>query len=176
MSGASRSPISVRRCCAHLGLDDHGGRRREDVHQGLVPLGQVLVGAEPEGAEGAAERPVAEDDGRRDVAADARDLRRRQLHGLGELRDVRDDGRELAVEDGLAERVLLALGDAVPEEERDGGLDHLEVLGGAVEPAQERDAELQRLLRRLQELGDLLLGVRAGPAHAFLFPVAFLLP
>ena len=56
---------------AHAGLDDHRRGRGEHVHQRLVALGQLLVGGEAGGAEGAVERAVAEDHGDRHVAADA---------------------------------------------------------------------------------------------------------
>ena len=78
---------------AHLGLDDHGGGGGEDVHQGLVALGQVLVRRQPGRAEGAVERAVAEGHGHRDVAAQPRHAGRRQLHRLGEVLEVGDDLR-----------------------------------------------------------------------------------
>jgi hypothetical protein len=86
------------------------------------------------------------------------------------VREVRDDLRQLPVEDRLAEGQFLLLLVTLPEEERRRGVDHLEVLGGPVEPAQEGDAEPQRLPGRVQQLGDLLLGVRALLAHAVPLP------
>jgi hypothetical protein len=49
------------------------------------------------------------------------------------------------------------------------------VLGGAVEPAQERDGQPQRLSRGVQQVGDLLFGVRPSlpmrPLLGVLFPL-----
>jgi hypothetical protein len=167
MSGSSRSDLRAPFLRAHLRLDDDRGSRGEDVHQGPVPLGQVLVRGQAGGAEGAVQRAVAQCHRHRDVAPEPRHAGGRQLHRLGEVRQVRDDLGELLVEDRLAEGEVLLLLVALPEEERRRGVDHLEVLGRAVEPAQERDAEAQRLARRVQQIGDLLFGVRALPGHTW---------
>ena len=152
---------------ADAGLDDQGRGVREHLHQRAVALGQRRVGGEAGRAERAVERAVAEHHRDRHVAADPRQPRGRQPHRRGEVLDVRDDRRQLPVQDRLAERRVLLLGDALLEQERHRRLDHLEVLGGAVQPGQERHREVQAALRGTQQLGHLLLGVRALPPHAW---------
>jgi hypothetical protein len=165
MSGRSRPSISSRRPrLAQLGLEDQRGRAGEHLHEGLVALGQVLVGRQPRGAERAVERAVRQRDGDGDVAADARHPRGGQGHRRRVLGDVGDHGRQVAVEDRLAEARGLHLGRTLAEQQagRAARLDHLEVLGGAVQARQERHGQAQGVPGGREQLGDLLLG--AGSA------------
>lgn len=150
---------------ADLGLDDDGRRGGEHLHQRQIALAELLVRPEAERAEGAVEAAVGQPHRGGDVAADARDARRGQRHRQREPLHVGDDGGQPAVEDGLAEgRVLAHLG-ALLDQDRHRGLDHLQVLGGAVHAAEEGDTQVQRLLGGHQQVGDLLVGRRTLPAH-----------
>ena len=149
------------RLLADARLDDQRGGMCQHLHQRAVALGERGVGREAGGAERAVERAVAEHHRHRDVAADPRQPGGRQLHRGRELLDVRDHRGQPAVQDRLAEGRLLLLGGALLEQERHRRLHHLEVLGGPVQPGQERDRQVEAALGRTQEVGDLLLG--GGP-------------
>jgi len=143
-----------------LRLDDQGRGVRQHLHQGPVALGELRVGCEARAAEGAVDGAVTELDRHRDEAADPQSDRR-EPHRRREPGDVRDDRRQHVVDDRLAQRRLLPLRHAV--EQRQRGLDDLQVLHRAVQAAQERQVQVQRspggpeqlrhLLRRLAALG-----------------------
>ncbi len=150
---------------ADLGLDDHRRGPRQHVHQALVPVAEALVGAQPGGAERAVQGAVAQHHGHRHVAADTGEARRGQPHGFRVGAQVGDHRGEVAVQDGLAQAGRLPLRGALREQQRHRGLHHLQVLGGAVQAGQERDAQVQRLLGGPQQVGDLLVHGAALPAH-----------
>ena len=141
---------------ADLGLDDHGRGPGQHVHQALVAVGEALVGGQAGGAEGAVQGAVAEGHGDGDVGADAGELRRRAPHRVGVLAQVRHDRRQVAVEHALAQGELLLLLVALLEHPRHGGVDDLQGLRRPVHAGEEGDAQVQRLLRGAQEVGDLL--------------------
>ena len=165
MTGRSRSSISAAPLLrAHLGLDDHRGRRRQDVHQRLVPLGEVPVGGESGRAERAVQAAVAEGDRYRDVAAQPRHPRRGQLHGLGEdRRSGMTCGIFLSRIAWQRVALLLLL---VPSWNRNGTEVSTTSRCWVVPSSRLRNATLSRSdCLRLQQFGDLLLGGGALSAH-----------
>ena len=103
ITGPSRSSISARAPCARTsGSMMTAAAEREHVHQRLVALGQVLVGGQAGGAEGAVQRRrrSGRRAPRRSCAAAASGGR--ELHRLGENLEVGDDRGQLPVEDRLA--------------------------------------------------------------------------
>jgi len=158
--------ISPRRVLEQTGFDDDRCGVGQHVHQRLVAGGQRLVGGETSGAERAVQGAVAEGDRDGDEAADPRHPVGGQLHRRREVADVGHHRRQRAVADRLAEGGLLRLGDAVFEQQRQRRFHYLQVLGGAVHPGQESQAQPQRAPSRPQQVGDLQLGVRPLTCHA----------